>query len=38
LNWTTNRRGGDGAVRELCDLILEQQGHRDTLLQRYGAP
>jgi 3-deoxy-D-manno-octulosonate 8-phosphate phosphatase KdsC-like HAD superfamily phosphatase len=25
-------------VRELCDLILEQQGHRDALLQRYGAP
>jgi len=38
VHWTTAARGGEGAVRELCDLILEQQGHRDTLLQRYGAP
>jgi 3-deoxy-D-manno-octulosonate 8-phosphate phosphatase (KDO 8-P phosphatase) len=37
VHWTTSARGGEGAVRELCDLILEQQGHRDTLLARYGA-
>jgi len=38
VHWTTAARGGEGAVRELCDLILAQQGHRETLLQRYGAP
>ncbi len=27
-DWVTTRAGGDGAVRELCDLILEAQGHR----------
>jgi len=37
VHWTTSARGGEGAVRELCDLILEQQGHRDTLMKRYGA-
>jgi 3-deoxy-D-manno-octulosonate 8-phosphate phosphatase (KDO 8-P phosphatase) len=36
VHWTTAARGGEGAVRELCDLILEQQGHRKTLLGRYG--
>jgi len=36
-HWVTDARGGEGAVRELCDLILEQQGHRDVLLDRYGA-
>jgi len=24
--WRTTRRGGDGAVREVCDLLLEAQG------------
>ena len=38
VHWTTAAHGGEGAVRELCDLILEQQGHRDVLLKRYGAP
>jgi len=37
VHWTTSASGGEGAVRELCDLILEQQGHREVLLQRYGA-
>jgi 3-deoxy-D-manno-octulosonate 8-phosphate phosphatase (KDO 8-P phosphatase) len=23
--WTSTRRGGDGAVREWCDLILESK-------------
>lgn len=30
-------RGGQGAVRELCDLILVAQGHRAAVLERYGA-
>jgi len=38
VHWTTSAKGGEGAVRELCDLILEQQGHRATLLKGYGAP
>ncbi|MEO8746737.1 MAG: HAD hydrolase family protein [Rhodanobacter sp.] len=25
-HWQTSRRGGDGAVREVCDLILHAQG------------
>ncbi len=25
-HWQTQRRGGDGAVRELCDLIMQAQG------------
>lgn len=33
----TQARGGDGAVRELCDLILIAQGQRDALLRKYDA-
>ena len=28
-HWQTQRRGGHGAVREVCDLILAAQGHLD---------
>ena len=28
-------RGGDGAVREVCDIIIQAKGCRDTLLQTY---
>ncbi len=38
VHWITSARGGEGAARELCDLLLEAQGHREALLQRYGAP
>ena len=38
VHWITEARGGEGAARELCDLLLEAQGHREALLQRYGAP
>jgi 3-deoxy-D-manno-octulosonate 8-phosphate phosphatase (KDO 8-P phosphatase) len=31
----TQRHGGQGAVRELIELILRAQGHWDTLLERY---
>ena len=37
VHWTTPQAGGDGAARALCDLILEQRGLRDSLMQRYGA-
>lgn len=28
-HWQTARRGGEGAVREFCDLVLAAQGHAD---------
>ena len=31
----TNRAGGEGAVREICDLIMQSQGSYDAALQRY---
>jgi len=31
----TQRPGGQGAVREVIDLILRAQGHWDSLLERY---
>jgi 3-deoxy-D-manno-octulosonate 8-phosphate phosphatase (KDO 8-P phosphatase) len=31
----TQRAGGQGAVREVIELILRAQGHWETLLQRY---
>ncbi len=33
VHWVTERGGGRGAVREICDLILEARGHRQRLLQ-----
>jgi 3-deoxy-D-manno-octulosonate 8-phosphate phosphatase (KDO 8-P phosphatase) len=33
VHWVTTREGGDGAVREICDLILTAQGHSEALLQ-----
>jgi 3-deoxy-D-manno-octulosonate 8-phosphate phosphatase (KDO 8-P phosphatase) len=32
-HYVTNRKGGDGAVRELCDLLLVASGRYVTLLQ-----
>lgn len=34
-HWQTASNGGRGAGREVCDLILEAQGHLDALLQSY---
>jgi len=31
----TTRSGGEGAVRELCDLILKATGHYDDILDSY---
>ena len=33
VHWVTSRAGGQGAVREICDLILAAQGHDQALLQ-----
>jgi 3-deoxy-D-manno-octulosonate 8-phosphate phosphatase (KDO 8-P phosphatase) len=32
VHWRTNARGGEGAARELCDLLLAAQGHAEDLL------
>ncbi|NND44779.1 MAG: HAD-IIIA family hydrolase [Xanthomonadales bacterium] len=32
-HWVTKREGGEGAVREICDLILEAQGKTGHLLE-----
>jgi 3-deoxy-D-manno-octulosonate 8-phosphate phosphatase (KDO 8-P phosphatase) len=37
-HWCTRARGGEGAARELCDLLLCAQGHVDTLLAAVDAP
>lgn len=37
VHWTTTARGGEGAVRECCDLLLFAQGHAHNLLQRLGS-
>jgi 3-deoxy-D-manno-octulosonate 8-phosphate phosphatase (KDO 8-P phosphatase) len=36
VDYVTKRPGGRGAVREICDLILEAKGVLDSLLARYG--
>ncbi|MBI2381563.1 MAG: 3-deoxy-manno-octulosonate-8-phosphatase KdsC [Gammaproteobacteria bacterium] len=34
-HYVTRRAGGQGAVREVCDLLLAGHGQLDTLLNRY---
>lgn len=31
-HWITSRKGGDGAVREICNLILQAQGKDQTIM------
>ena len=35
VHYTTKRKGGRGAVREVCDLILEAKEMHGTLLEKY---
>ncbi|HZP65659.1 MAG TPA: 3-deoxy-manno-octulosonate-8-phosphatase KdsC [Rudaea sp.] len=35
-HWRTRLRGGEGAVREVCDLLLAAQGKAESELERYG--
>ena len=35
VHYITGRNGGRGAVREVCDLILEAQGRRQPLLNEF---
>jgi 3-deoxy-D-manno-octulosonate 8-phosphate phosphatase (KDO 8-P phosphatase) len=37
-NYVTLRKGGDGAVRELCDLLVVASGHYGQLLARVSSP
>ena len=37
-HWVTALPGGRGAVREVCDLLLEAQGHLEALKERYLSP
>jgi len=34
-HWKTQARGGRGAAREVCELLLEAQGNLATALERY---
>ncbi|ASF47071.1 3-deoxy-manno-octulosonate-8-phosphatase KdsC [Methylovulum psychrotolerans] len=34
-HWHTSRCGGCGAVREVCDLIMQAQGHYDAIVDTY---
>jgi len=34
-HWCTRTPGGYGAVREVCDLIMQVQGHFEAVLQEY---
>jgi 3-deoxy-D-manno-octulosonate 8-phosphate phosphatase (KDO 8-P phosphatase) len=36
-HWVTPRSGGQGAVRDLCDLLMSAHGAYAGLLQEYGA-
>ena len=35
VHWRTTSRGGEGAARELCDLLLDAQGHTDAVLAEW---
>ncbi|WP_027966497.1 KdsC family phosphatase [Halomonas halocynthiae] len=34
-NWVTERAGGQGAAREICDALLHAQGHWNELMESY---
>src|SRR5690606_16195678 len=36
VHLVTAKCGGDGAARELCELLLDAQGHSAAVLARYG--
>ena len=36
VHWQTRAAGGNGAVREACDLLLEARGLRDAVLAKFG--
>lgn len=36
VHWIARARGGHGAVREFCDLLLQARGLKEAILARYG--
>lgn len=34
-DWVTDNPGGHGAVREICDVLLQAQGHWDAVVDTY---
>ena len=34
-DWTTKNTGGKGAVREVCEMLIESQGKLDEMLESY---
>lgn len=38
VHWVTERPGGRGAVRQLCEAILRAKGRWDAVTQRYFSP
>lgn len=34
-HWVTEQKGGKGAAREVCEMILDAQGHLQTLFANY---
>ena len=38
VNYTTRQKGGRGAVRELCDLLIDAGGLHEKLLKKYLTP
>ena len=34
-DWITDKSGGAGAVREICELILSSQGKLETAINNY---
>ncbi|MDN3552764.1 HAD hydrolase family protein [Halomonas almeriensis] len=34
-DWVTERQGGHGAVREICDALLQARGQWDAIVSRY---
>ncbi|MGH1472410.1 MAG: KdsC family phosphatase [Cellvibrionaceae bacterium] len=35
VDWQSKKNGGEGAVREACDLLMQAQGKYDSALQKY---
>ena len=38
VHWVTPRSGGEGAVRDICDLLLESRDRLKSLIDDYQAP
>ncbi len=35
VHWTTHKKGGKGAAREICDFIMQAQGTYQTIIDSY---